>query len=156
MAPISSYLEDINRYSDDSRDTPSVRDFPSAMSKDEDSYFNRGNRSSRSNQRDWGETFSNLFEKASQTNKYRNYSERSAPKFGDWSRGGGSQVLENLGVVYPQQQGPMYIPGVEGSSSGLGSAIGTIAGIGASFIPGIGPGLAKALPAIGGSVGSFF
>lgn len=39
---------------------------------------------------------------------------------------------------------------------GLGGAIGTIAGIGASFIPGVGPAAAAAMPALGGSVGSLF
>jgi len=43
-----------------------------------------------------------------------------------------------------------------GGSSGLGGAIGTIAGIGASFIPGVGPAAAAAMPALGGSVGSLF
>lgn len=108
---------------------------------------------------DWGElsdTVSSLFSKARDTDKYRDYAYRSSPAFGDWSKGGGGQVLENLGVVYPQQQGPMYLPGTEGRRSGVGSAIGTLAGIGASFIPGLGPGIAAAMPAIGGSVGSFF
>lgn len=43
-----------------------------------------------------------------------------------------------------------------GSSGGIGGAIGTIAGIGASFIPGLGPGIAAAMPAIGGTAGSLF
>lgn len=156
MSTLSSYLQDVDRYSSESRDTPTIRDFPSTMSREERSYSDRNKRPGTDNQRDWGSTFSTLFDKARDTDKYRSYGERSTPVFGDWSRGGGGQVLENLGVVYPQQQGPMYIPGVEGGKSGLGSAIGTLAGIGASFIPGIGPGLSRALPAIGGSVGSFF
>jgi hypothetical protein len=110
---------------------------------------------------DWGElggTVTSLLGKARDTDKYKDWAERSrSPVFGDWSKGSSGQVLENLGAVYPQQQGPMFIPGAEGGgSSGLGSAIGTIAGIGASFIPGLGPGIARALPAIGSSVGSFF
>jgi TctA family transporter len=49
----------------------------------------------------------------------------------------------------------MFIPGQEGKK-GVGGALGTIAGIGLSLIPGIGPGLAAALPAIGGATGSMF
>ena len=56
----------------------------------------------------------------------------------------------------PTAYSPFTVQGVQGGKSGIGSAIGTIAGIGASFIPGIGPGIAKALPALGGAAGSFF
>jgi hypothetical protein len=101
----------------------------------------------------WGEIFGGLFDKAKNTDKYRDESQR--PSFGESTRGGGGQILENLSALYPQQHAPMFIPGQE-SSGGVGSAIGTLAGIGASFIPGMGPGIAKALPAIGGSIGSFF
>jgi TctA family transporter len=48
----------------------------------------------------------------------------------------------------------MFIPGE--TSQGVGGALGTLAGIGASFIPGLGPGIAAAMPAIGGSIGSMF
>ena len=138
--------------SSDRFDTPTYKDFPSAFPE----FSSKKEKSSRSDI-DWGRTIPALFDKARQTDKYRDYAERSSsPKFGDWSRGGSGQILENLGAVYPQQQGPMYFPGVEGSKSGLGSAIGTLAGIGASFIPGLGPGIAAAMPAIGGSIGSFF
>jgi len=41
-----------------------------------------------------------------------------------------------------------------GNASGIGGAIGTIAGIGASFIPGVGAGIVPFLPTIGGTVGS--
>jgi hypothetical protein len=146
------------RYSDSSS-TPTWRDFPSAYSKEEKKTFDPGSFSRPKRDVDWeglSRVTSSLFDKAKDTDKYRDYASRSGPTFGDWSRGGGGQVLENLGVVYPQQQGPMYIPGVEGSKSGLGSAIGTLAGIGASFIPGLGPGIKAAMPAIGGSIGSFF
>jgi hypothetical protein len=101
----------------------------------------------------WGEIFSGLFDKAKNTDKYRDEAQR--PSFGESNRGSGGQLLENLSALYPQQHAPMFIPGQE-SSGGVGSAIGTLAGIGASFIPGMGPGIAKALPAIGGSIGSFF
>lgn len=56
----------------------------------------------------------------------------------------------------------MYMPGAtqkstqSGGSRGIGSAIGTIAGIGASFIPGVGAAAAAAMPAAGGALGSLF
>ncbi len=109
---------------------------------------------------DWGglsNTVSALLDKSRETDKYRDWASRSYPSFGEWSREGGGQVLENVGVIYPQQKGTEYFPGTPGSrGGGLGSAIGTIAGIGASFIPGLGPGIAAAMPAIGGNIGSFF
>lgn len=76
-------------------------------------------------------------------------------RFGSSTGGSAGQVLENLGVVFPQQHAPVFIPGVEGKR-GIGGTLGTLAGIGASFIPGIGPGLAAALPSIGGAAGSMF
>lgn len=39
---------------------------------------------------------------------------------------------------------------------GIGSALGTIAGIGVSMIPGVGPAAAAAAPALGGQLGSLF
>jgi len=107
--------------------------------------------------------FSSLFDKATKTDKYRSWGEQGARgwgdqsgvRFGDPLYGRGSQVLENLGAVFPQQHAPMFIPGAEGKR-GLGSTIGTLAGIGASFIPGLGPGIAAAMPAIGGNIGSMF
>jgi hypothetical protein len=56
----------------------------------------------------------------------------------------------------------MYMPAPtqkttqSGGSRGIGSAIGTIAGIGASFIPGVGAAAAAAMPAAGGALGSLF
>jgi hypothetical protein len=65
--------------------------------------------------------------------------------------GGGVSQSGDLTIVYPQS--PTVIPG---QKSGLGGALGTLAGIGASFIPGLGPGIAAAMPAIGGSIGGAF
>lgn len=45
---------------------------------------------------------------------------------------------------------------VQRNKSGIGGAIGTIAGIGASLIPGVGAGIAPFLPTIGGTVGGLF
>lgn len=45
-----------------------------------------------------------------------------------------------------------FIPGQKGGGGAIGSLLGTAA----SFIPGIGPGIAAALPSIGGTVGGMF
>lgn len=56
----------------------------------------------------------------------------------------------------------MYMPGPtqkttqSGGSRGIGGALGTLAGIGASFIPGVGAAAAAAMPAAGGALGSLF
>ena len=107
--------------------------------------------------------FERLFDKSRNTDKYRSWGEQGfrggggqfGASFGDPIYGRGNQVLDNLSVLYPQQHAPMFIPGAEGKR-GLGSTIGTLAGIGASFIPGLGPGIAAAMPAIGGNIGSMF
>ena len=68
--------------------------------------------------------------------------------------GGGSQQLtDNLLAAYPIVTNPTVIPA---SGGGVGRAIGTLGGIAASFIPGLGPGIAAAMPAIGGTVGGMF
>jgi hypothetical protein len=43
-----------------------------------------------------------------------------------------------------------------GGSRGIGGALGTLAGIGVSMIPGVGPAAAAAAPALGGTLGGFF
>ena len=43
-----------------------------------------------------------------------------------------------------------------GGSRGIGGALGTIAGIGVSMIPGVGAAAAAAAPALGGTLGGFF
>ena len=146
--PSSSFFD--YKESDGSRGWPSIED---SYKKDwGDSIARRSESSGKKT--DWGNVFSSLFDKARDTDKYRNYGEFSRPSFGDWSRGGSGQVLENLGVVYPQQQGPMFIPGVEGSQSPWGK-IGQIAGtIGGALIGG--PAGASIGGAIGGTAGSFF
>lgn len=106
--------------------------------------------------------FEKLFDKAKKTDKYRQWGEdQRSGQFGsgqgafggDWSRGGGGQVLENLGVVYPQQHSPMFIPGVEGKK-GIGGTIGSIVGgIGGALIGGP---VGAAIGAAGGPIGSLF
>jgi len=63
------------------------------------------------------------------------------------------QIGKNLTLV---TRGPKKITQTAGTSGGLGSAIGTIAGIGASFIPGVGPAVGALLPKVGGTVGGLF
>jgi hypothetical protein len=100
---------------------------------------------------DWGEIFGGLFDKARDTNKYREESQR--PSFGESTRGSGGQLLENLSALYPQQHAPMFIPGQtsEGIGGAIGGAIGTIGG---ALIGG--PAGAALGGRIGGGVGSFF
>lgn len=50
------------------------------------------------------------------------------PFMGQGSSGWGGQLLEGLGIAYPQQHGPMYIPGEQGRNSGLFGSIGGLAG----------------------------
>lgn len=69
--------------------------------------------------------------------------------------GTGGNLLENLSVYESPKQPPFVIEGTPGKK-GLGGAIGGLLGIGASFIPGLGPGIAAAMPAIGGGVGGLF
>lgn len=56
----------------------------------------------------------------------------------------------------------MYMPSPKqkttqsGGSRGIGGALGTLAGIGVSMIPGVGAAAAAAAPALGGTLGGFF
>jgi hypothetical protein len=82
---------------------------------------------------DWGSRFSKLFDKTRRTDKYLSESKR--PYGGEWSRGLGGNILENLGVYEPQKMSPLVIPGQEGKkglfgqAGGLAGALGTAAGI---------------------------
>jgi hypothetical protein len=99
----------------------------------------------------WGGVFSNLFDKTKNTEKYR--SEAKRPYGGDWSRGLGGQILENLGVYEPQKMSPLVIPAEERQSPW--GAVGRIAGtIGGALIGG--PAGAALGGTIGGTAGSFF
>jgi len=92
--------------------------------------------------------------KSSDENKYRSLGESNRPIFGEGFSGRGGQVLENLGVVYPQQQGPMFLPGTEGKRSIWGE-VGRIAGsLGGALIGG--PAGASIGGQLGGTVGGFF
>lgn len=61
------------------------------------------------------------------------------------------KINNSLSIIYPGQKQKVTNSG--GGGGGIGSAIGTIAGIGASLIPGVGAGIAPFLPQIGGMVG---
>lgn len=107
---------------------------------------------------DWGGTFSSLFEKAAK-NRFSDSDPYGKGSTGFGGGNWGSQNSVDIGggntVVTTGGGSPMYIPGQKGSG-GFGGALGTLAGIGASFIPGLGPGIAAAMPSIGGSLGSMF
>lgn len=72
---------------------------------------------------------------------------------GEWSKGGSGQVLENLGVVYPQQMSPVFLPGQEGKRSPWGSIGGALLGAAAGFIPGVGLAGASLGSQLGGGLG---
>ena len=56
--------------------------------------------------------------------KYRGMGEKSETKFGDPMGGKAGQVLDNLGVVFPQQHAPIVIPGIQDQGSkGVGQRI---------------------------------
>jgi hypothetical protein len=133
--------------------------YSGAFDKNKDGAFSNAWKSGfnvKDNNKDFSSVFSSLFDKATQKDKYRQWGERSSDvRFGEPTQGRGAQLLENLSALYPQQQAPLFIPGVEGKK-GIGSTIGTALGIGASFIPGVGSGIAPFLPQIGGMAGGFF
>ena len=109
---------------------------------------------SRSNQPDWLNAGINALNKAL---AYKQQNSGYSPSSKDY-RGYGS----NAATVARGRGYTMYMPGQTqkttqtGGSSGIGGALGTLAGIGASFIPGVGAAAAAAMPAAGGALGSLF
>lgn len=73
---------------------------------------------------------------------------------GEWSKTGAGQVLDNLGVVYPQQLSPVFLPGQEGKPSQWGKIGGALLGAAAGFIPGVGLAGASLGSSLGGGLGS--
>jgi hypothetical protein len=75
---------------------------------------------------------------------------------GQFGGGSGGKILDNLGVMYPQQMSPTFIPGAQAPrKSGLGSTIGSLAGsIGGLLIGG--PAGMSVGGTLGGGAGSFF
>lgn len=74
---------------------------------------------------------------------------------GKGTGGFGGQILDNFGVVMPQQHGPIVLPGVGGQSSGMGSKIGRFAGAALGAVIGGPAGMAIG-GTLGGGAGSFF
>lgn len=86
--------------------------------------------------------FESLFNKSKKTDKYLSRAERngnpwgSGVRFGDSTQGRGTQLLENLSALYPQQHAPMFIPGEKAepsiaekiARSAIGGTIGFAAG----------------------------
>jgi len=104
---------------------------------------------------DWGGVFGSLFKKAAQ--KAVSGSDSYGQPFGGNPTGNQRVSKIDAGHTMFTQGGdwsPIVIPGQR--AQGFGGPLGTLAGIGASFIPGLGPGIAAAMPAIGGSIGSMF
>ena len=137
------------------KNTPNIWDFPEALKP--------GEKESPANPANRGKNFLDAFTKGLDglnKNKYQDQAQQGGFQTG----GRGEAPGANVGKIAPDisiytpptPYSPFTVAGVQGGGSGIGSAIGTIAGIGASFIPGIGPGIAKALPALGGAAGSFF
>jgi hypothetical protein len=131
-------------------------DYSGAFSSKKDGAFSNAWKTSfgvdeNKSKNNWGEIFSGLFDKAKNTDKYRDEAQR--PSFGESNRGSGGQLLENLSALYPSQHAPMFIPGQtsEGIGGAIGGAIGTIGG---ALIGG--PAGASIGGKIGGGIGSFF
>ena len=72
---------------------------------------------------------------------------------GKWSEGSGGRILENLGVVYPQQLSPVFLPGQEGKKSQWGQIGGALLGAASGFIPGVGLAGAALGSQLGGGLG---
>ena len=93
-------------------------------------------------------------------NKYQDQAQQGGMQTGGRGEAPGANVEKiapDISIYTPPTPySPFTVQGVQGGKSGVGGALGTLAGIGASFIPGIGPGIAAALPGIGGSVGGMF
>jgi len=113
-------------------DQPTIKDFPGAWSKEESKTFGGGSGA------DWkqgaqflGSYLSKLG--GSDQDKYRSQAEQFGPRSLGYPMGGsGGRILDNLGVVFPQQAAPLYIPGVVDSggkstgqriAGGLGGAL---------------------------------
>lgn len=86
-------------------------------------------------------TKENLFDITKNNLKDRGNNSRSGEDsagFGRGTEGSAGKVLDNLGVVFPQQHAPMFIPGVQGEQGLFGKIAGAAAPF-ASLIPGAGP-----------------
>jgi hypothetical protein len=136
------------------KDLPNIWDFPGALKP--------GGQASPANPANKGKNFLDAFTKGLgdlNKNKYQDQAGQGGIQTGggkESSSGNIGKLASDLSIYTPSAPyQPFTVQGTPGKS-GIGGALGTLAGIGASFIPGIGPGIAAALPAIGGSVGGMF
>lgn len=151
-SPSSSYFDkikpELDKYTPDLDSDISIFDFPEALKPGE----RKTSEPEKNKQTDWSGTFKGLFNKTRDTDKWQSYASQR-PSGGEWNKPYSGNVLENLGVVYPQQQSPMFIPGAEGKK-GLGGTIGSlVGGIGGALIGGP---VGAVLGAAGGPIGSLF
>ena len=94
-------------------------------------------------------TKENLFDITKNNLKDRGNNSRSGEDSagsGRGTEGSAGKVLDNLGVVFPQQHASMFIPGVQGEQGLFGKIAGVAAPF-ASLIPGAGPTIGAALSA---------
>jgi hypothetical protein len=85
--------------------------------------------------------FSNLFDKAKKTDKYRNWGERGyqgrsqtpGVSWGVGNSGGSFQAGQDLWGVYPQQHSPLVIEGTRGKGGLFGQAGGLAGSLGTAF-----------------------
>ena len=137
------------------KNLPNIWDFPEALKP--------GEKESPANPANRGKNFLDAFTKGLDglnKNKYQDQAQQGGIQTGGRGEASGANVgkiAPDISIYTPPTPySPFTVQGVQGGKSGVGGALGTLAGIGASFIPGLGPGIAAAMPAIGGSVGSFF
>lgn len=137
------------------KNLPNIWDFPEALKP--------GEKESPANPANRGKNFLDAFTKGLDglnKNKYQDQAQQGGIQTGGRGEASGANVgkiAPDISIYTPPTAySPFTVQGVQGGKSGVGGALGTLAGIGASFIPGLGPGIAAAMPAIGGSVGSFF
>jgi hypothetical protein len=83
-------------------------------------------------------TKNNLKDRGNNSRGNNSRSGEDSAGFGRGTEGSAGKVLDNLGVVFPQQHAPMFIPGVQGEQGLFGKIAGAAAPF-ASLIPGAGP-----------------
>lgn len=146
-------------------ESPFGKDAPSVKGEYDWGSFSKGTDWNGKIGVDKEDLYGKLFDKSRQTDKYRSMAEEEGSSSkkkpfgwgGDWSKGYGGQILENLGVYEPQKMSPVFLEGAQGSpgflGSGGGKALAGIAGLalapltgGASlaFAPLVGQGLESA------------
>ena len=109
----------------------------------------------------WGQALgiaSSFLQEAKDKGKKDDFIQKLPYALGSGSSGFGGQLLDNLGVVMPNQHAPIVIPGVQtagGGSSGTGSKIGRFAGAALGAVLG-GPAGMTIGATLGGGAGSFF